>query len=797
MKKKGEIIIGIFFLFLILFTNQIMAQQTQQFNKIFLEPFYRNSMDGDVDYTYELQVNPPDKITKVDSAIITFQMWLNPTIEFFLIVNGQQCNTPSYEVHTTYAGAGEGTIFFDCSNVITEAGTYTVVLTPDDDTGAITGWIDLTYTNSETPITKFFGTEYNYGQDGKVWLQLITENQTSYIDYAICYLKVYSPDNEVYIDNSIMNYLDEGIYYHDFLVPQQQGVYPVVSECFYEAEQSFESADAFEGLILKTEENDYTYTWLLDGDKHKLTELKVGGIARLNYTYTFNDGCWSNQSEELLNGMTVYWYGKWDSAVNDNMIISIYNFTSDSWYDLPNEIIKSGDQQGVSNSIELNNFTTAGLVNSTNDLVLKFEDSETIENKETKMENDFLYVSCDHLANPTWQEIKGSSELHITSEFNYEIINNAILYNRTEGYEGTISINFTVASGTKSLKDEQRIIYQLPQDILCSSIVNFTEANGTYQSINYISNWDASNHFCEVIFFQDLDVFTNYEFNIKIEDYINRRNLAHYGDYSLLDDMMSTGCMVYAMENNLTPYTIPLTSQPDTDKFYSTCAYYLDVSYLVNQTYFTIQNLDITSQDDLDNYIGLSKDYERLINLARGISDTLFEEWTMSDSYAWYVNQNPTQTPTYMQYWGNRTTPYQNYLLLVNNRTGSKNNLTAEDVWKYAVRNLTYYPVMEINETAIAEEVWSWSGSISSTILNYISENIWNYLSRNLTYYEVANVSNLTVNVNATEIANEVWSYEGTINNNILNQIAKKVQCYIEKYFIQEDREWGIEIPIC
>ena len=93
MKMLGMLLLMMGMIMIV--SPMVLAVQTQHFNKIFLDPFYRQAMDGNVDYTYTVQVNPPDRVSEVKSAIITFQMWLNPTIEFFLTVNGQTCNTPS------------------------------------------------------------------------------------------------------------------------------------------------------------------------------------------------------------------------------------------------------------------------------------------------------------------------------------------------------------------------------------------------------------------------------------------------------------------------------------------------------------------------------------------------------------------------------------------------------------------------------------------------------------------------------------------------------------------------------
>jgi hypothetical protein len=52
---------------------------------------------------------------------------------------------------------------------------------------------------------------------------------------------------------------------------------------------------------------------------------------------------------------------------------------------------------------------------------------------------------------------------------------------------------------------------------------------------------------------------------------------------------------------------------------------------------------------------------------------------------------------------------------------------------------------------------------------------VWNNTDRNLTYYQLVNVTNLTVNINSTDVANNVWAYNGTINNNILSQISNSI----------------------
>lgn len=65
-------------------------QPTQQFNKIYLNPFYRESLALNTNYTYTVTINPPDKITSVLSAIISFNAQINGQSQnFTLWVNGK------------------------------------------------------------------------------------------------------------------------------------------------------------------------------------------------------------------------------------------------------------------------------------------------------------------------------------------------------------------------------------------------------------------------------------------------------------------------------------------------------------------------------------------------------------------------------------------------------------------------------------------------------------------------------------------------------------------------------------
>jgi len=240
MKNKGrrttmkKQITPLIYLFTIILLSQVIIapEPTQQYNQIYLNPFYRESMTNNNNYTYTLQVNPPDGISEVKNAIIKFDIYLTPTVSFYLWVNGQACNNPSYQVHTTYMDSGIGSVAFDCSNRINKAGNYTIKLQPSGaNTGASNGWLDLTYMNNPAGSLQLSGTEYISGQTGKIFAQLLNSSYLP-INNASCLLNMYYPNETILYNNVSMTAVgNDGLYYYDFLAPNTEGLYMLSVSC--------------------------------------------------------------------------------------------------------------------------------------------------------------------------------------------------------------------------------------------------------------------------------------------------------------------------------------------------------------------------------------------------------------------------------------------------------------------------------------------------------------------------------------------------------------------------------------
>lgn len=595
-------------LVLSMFTTPIVfaqSQPTQQFNKIFLDPFYRQSMNGNTPYSYNLYVYSPDKIKSVSSAIASFDVYLNDKdITFDLKVNNQSCNNPTYVILKDMSGEGMQEIKFDCSNVIKKEGNYNFVLTPNDYTGTITGWVDLTYSNNPRGLLTLHGTEYLSGENAKIWLQLLDNNGTDITD-GVCYVDIYTPSNEEYVIGATMtNMQHEGLYSYDLIAPQSQGVYPAIAKCYYEAIQDFEYADSFDLLWGQSPEDTYLLTYVLDGNEHKYKELTdASGMRRLNFSYTFNNMCGLNVSEDLLTGITVTLNAKWVSVTNDDIHIFVYNFTSSNWIELDNHIHSPNDRITVTNSINTNNLTTSGLVNSSGSLILFFNDTYITDGADTKIEMDYLSVSCDQLANPEWQEAKGSSEMHISSNIPYSIdyeetgsynvtnttiitLQNGTTINRSY-YTGIFTHQFTIASGTSTPLEDVLIEYQGLHSIPCNSVLDLYFINDTGYYIHpYTLQRQTDEDHCSINFYINLSSHENYKFETHARNTWESDMRSISSAINTIYPVIDGTCETWRISNDFPHYEIPLTSVADQyGEIYRACANWHDDYYQFNVLY--------------------------------------------------------------------------------------------------------------------------------------------------------------------------------------------------------------------
>lgn len=251
---RTQFVLSSFAMIVLLMSGTALAESTQQFNKILLTPYVVNSLVANVNQTFTVSVMPSDGISSVKTALVGVEVYMTPTVTFTIYANDQKCNTPNFTISTTFASASQGSISFDCTNVINKAGNYVIKIKSSQPTSSLFSWLDITYQNAPVQLSSVFnatkskmtfgGTEYYQGDNkGTVFLQL-SNSDNDPISNASCLLTVYnsfqaSPIHSVLFSSVSMLQLSDGLYYFDFNIPNSTGVYPVTATCYYNTNPRF------------------------------------------------------------------------------------------------------------------------------------------------------------------------------------------------------------------------------------------------------------------------------------------------------------------------------------------------------------------------------------------------------------------------------------------------------------------------------------------------------------------------------------------------------------------------------
>lgn len=764
---KLKILILVFLLLSITIVTVSAEQATQNYAKIYLDPLYRQEMENDIWYDYTLNIETPDGISKVTGAMITMQLWLNPTVVFDLEIDDgtgyQTCNNPKYEVHTTFASAGEGTIYFDCSNIIKSEGTYDIRIMPSKDTGASTFWIDLTYFNDPVPEIQVHGTEYYPNQDGKTFIQLLDENNLPVAD-STCFASIYYPGNTIWRYQQLMSYLDEGLYVFDFITPYQAGVYPVSAFCVLDqldlkektVDDNFDTGTGSGG-------SGWDGNWVQDGctiqtgySQSPLYSLECAG-NRVPYR-DFE----SNTSFERLDYS--FWYMGRSFESNEYAYVRIYD--SDG-QEFTVATVSENNADGVwrrvtgSLDIDVDNFNFDGT------LSMGMDTSNTLEG------NDYFYLDSINLSlsaqlevnGSEYQIVRGSGEVHVTPEPNEYGQSNEYIgeidYGQltNETFDGYFYLHYDIVSLTKENKTDQKMLLPIWNAFPCESVqgVYLKQPNGEYELLEYSKILLGNrNDRCAVTYEQELAVGAEYEVYINATNYWRLEMLGEYEKAKINQQVIYDGCVYYQTSQGYPAFQIPIVNEITVDdEFYGSCQYYFDVFYNFNETVntrfiLTPQGTTNFTEDEMGEmegiYLNLLQEAQLLEVLAGGILNT----WQQGNDYPQAILGGGSEVE-YLTFFANISGGWLSYGELLSvpinvwNYTGTLSinilDQISNAIWSTTSRTLTAFDfLVGLNTTALFD--------------------IWNHSSRELTYYPSASV-------NTTEIVNATWNYEGRYTHGI------------------------------
>jgi len=519
-----------------------IGEPTQQFNKIYLNPFYRESMALNTNYSYSMTINPPDKISSVVNAIVSFNAQINGQTQMFTLwVNGKSCNTANYSVATAFSTTGNVQFSFDCSNTITQAGTYNMTLRSSVNTGAMTGWVDITYMNNPKGTTDIFGTEYVEGDDATIFL-LLKDSGGNPIANGTCTIDVYYPSianlsHPIWINKGLMLYKENGLYFYDFTVPLNTGLYMVNAHCSYISDNNFYySLSSNKAPIRNVTTGTYAgdpfvlddYTeWL-----YTQCDSGTGGggnkVCDAYYEWNITSPTLGNVTQ-----LFVSYLGENNGA---NLLTMYYlNWSNNNWTVLPNTLLfkataSSGVPIGVdeylSNSIPVSN-------QSIRNGIVRIR-TYTTSGSTFKQWDNWIALRTSQYAT-TIQDLKGSGEIHVSASPAGEnkyfkvltcngfvdgrcgIFTNDNEFDQTEG-EIEHYLNVTATS----TRTRVGITFNTPFTVDCTALYWIKWLNGTsWQDFTDYSLYSQpSQENCIITLQQDMSSGTTYHYWIKEDNYM-------------------------------------------------------------------------------------------------------------------------------------------------------------------------------------------------------------------------------------------------------------------------------------
>lgn len=578
----------------------------------------------------------------------------------------------------------------------------------------------------DIPTLTMHGTEYQVGENAKVWLQLLSSSAQT-INNATCFTDIYYPNGGQFRERQIMNFLEDGVYYYDFIVPTSIGVYPSIGICYYTTTTVSNAATAGAVTIGVDGAGDFSNTATDNGNRWRVDEALSGGDQRINFNMTFGGVTQPSLGLDLV----VVFDGRWNGGT-DYITVSILNQTSKKWITLPNTIPDTGGaDQYVSNSITGSvgtNYTSLGYISPTGTVTIMFNDTAQADTTTSNIQTDYVSIQLISLGGPEWHEVRGSSELHVSSLKGYlfgattlcgdEEVGCGVFadsYGNFSDPEGVVIENITFTNLVGGAFTSQYNFFTAV-GLDCTGIIDLKEHRGT-ETINILG--DAifnlgSKENCDIKIPVDFNqTETQYVVEVVMDNYPGWELLWANDIVYLFNDTIIRFCDDISLQYNYT-FTIPIESliaHDNTDQN----QYIIGCQRAMDDLYYFYQNFEesraVTTIGELESYLAESRFYWPII----------YDEYNVITT----IQRNQNQLTT---------------LLLVNE--------TPRMVWQHEYRNLTYTPPVTVDTDAIAVAVWNhtqrnltWWPSFTTP------SDIWTYSIRNLTYYP------------DTTNAETVWNY--------------------------------------
>ena len=726
-------------LLVVMFVPSVKAEQTVKTIEIPIG--FISQTIADNDYIITKTIQSPDGISDILflEIMITGDFQANTEIKARVRKTGTQqifdcepsswttpnLNTPNYKTS------------FDCSDLINQfdftTGQIDIGFRGDKISQNVKADFKITYYNNPKVSMSFFGTEYQVGDEGTSFIQLL-DNDRQAINDASCYIDAYYPNKSVMWNNAYLNYQEssDGLYYKDFTATNTIGLYMLSSVCYI---PSIAWIDEF---------NDYS----LMSDYENITVS--GGIAQLSYGYP-------EVNYQIFNISG-------DVDVQKNTPDVNYAYSSTMQYQ------NHGSQTSrIYTSWDISNYIGSSSINSALLCMYMLTDGST--------DNVSLY----EVYNAFWNEttVTWNTQPCGINFDNVSACNNATaIINTNSTGVGWHCWNITSFFQEKidENNDSLSIVFKTPEDA-SKNLDNFYTSRETNSSLHPYLNvtYDLSliNTTNGYIYSEEINLVNNsngwQSFNASYSS--GSGNISFYIVNST-NDTICTG--LGNIETCADTYS-PIRLYAKLNRTENVTSPYIDswsISWFINGT---IREVKGAGELHISNYV--SNLENKLNNISVNIDEVADEVWQYNNTI------NP-----------NIISQFSNAIWTLFNSTYNFVSLITENVWTRADRNLTYYED-KTNYEQIQEMIWNATNrSLTSFNFDVVNETevaifVWENFERNLTSFEFDVV-------NESEVASAVWNYQGTISDNILTQVANRISCILNRIFYNEEG-WGIDIPVC
>jgi hypothetical protein len=465
------------------------------------------------------------------------------------------------------------------------------------------------------------GTEYQIGEQATVFLQL-KDGQGNAINNGSCLLDIYYPNQPnvthgVFIIDAPIIYKNnsDGIYFYDLVAPNITGVYMLSATCSYPYQNNwlyppydirFPNMTIIQGVY--------------DGSAASLNDFEDGTYMRCISDTPLPQSCiatYDFDSTGISNITSIQIYYAGESTDKSKLQMSIWNWSSSSWIDLPNILTFNGRATSATPSL-INDFLSNsapvnGTINTSN--IIRIRLLGNFSGTFRQFDN---WLSLRLITREGQiQDLKGSGELHISNTLS----NLTVKINSTDLnsiLSAIVSVNQTLnTTAMNYLIQINGTVFQINQSLYndyLSLLTAINSVNATAnQSISLLAGLNQSLfslNQSELSHFQSLLAFLtsiNYTINTTTLNFltyingttyqINQSQLSNYlsllGTINSVNSTLNTTIIQYLVSINGTTYNLSVNE----------ANHFISILQAINSVNFTANTTLENKIDYLNNTI--------------------------------------------------------------------------------------------------------------------------------------------------------------------------------------------------